>query len=311
MGILALLWGSGFLWIKIALTGLAPVQITFVRCVLGSAVLLVLARTAGQRLPRGAATWGRLIVAALFCNALPFALFAIGEQTAASGLAGVLNATTALWSLVVGIAIGTDRTFEPVRLGGLALGFAGVVLIFAPWHEHRLPGWGAFALLGAAASYAVAFAYMGRKLVGRGTEPLALSAAQLLAATGLSALALPFGGFTAARVDAVAIGAVVVLGIVCTGITFFLHYRLIADVGATSASTVGYLLPVVSVALGAVVLGEALGLRHCRCGRFPVRVRTAGVPPRRAAVRHRGRRSRRPGTGPVDGSGDGGDLGQP
>ena len=91
MGALALMWGSGFLWIKIALGGLTPLQITVLRCALGAAVLLVLSRLAGQRLPRDRASWAHLVVAALFCNVLPFFLFGLGEQTVDSGLAGVLN----------------------------------------------------------------------------------------------------------------------------------------------------------------------------------------------------------------------------
>lgn len=95
MAVLALLWGSGFLWIKLALNhGLSPLQITVARCALGAGVLLALALAARQRLPRDRRTWGHLLVAAFFCNALPFALFSIGEQTVDSGTAGVLNATT-------------------------------------------------------------------------------------------------------------------------------------------------------------------------------------------------------------------------
>jgi drug/metabolite transporter (DMT)-like permease len=261
MAVLALLWGSSFLWIKLALNGLSPVQVTLIRCALGSAVLLVLCYSAGQRLPRDRATWRQLVVAAFFCNALPFALFGIGEQTVGSGVAGVLNATTPLWSLLIGLAIGTERGLGPVRLGGLLLGFAGVLVIFAPWQQAGLASWGALAILGAAASYAVAYAYMGRKLVGKASGPLALSAAQLVAAMGLSALALPAGGPIPVRVDAAVLVAVTVLGVFGTGFTFALNYRLIADEGPTNAATVGYLLPVVSVALGAIVLDERLNLR--------------------------------------------------
>lgn len=256
MGLLALLWGSCFLWIDLALTGLSPAQITVARSALGAAVLLVLARASGQRLPRG--LWGRLVVAAFFCNALPFLLFAVGQQTVDSGVAGVLNATTPLFSLLIGLGLGTDRGLTPARVAGLVLGFAGVLLIFAPW-RHGVSGLGALALLGAAASYAVAFAYMGRRLVGHG-GPLAVSAAQLTAAAGLSALVLPFD-HTPATPNATAIVAVVVLGVFGTGATFVLNYRIIADEGPTSAATVGYLLPVVSVALGAIVLDEPLTVR--------------------------------------------------
>ncbi|MFD3530627.1 DMT family transporter [Streptomyces sp. NPDC058664] len=262
MGVLALLWGSGFLWIKISLNeGLGPGWITFVRCLLGAAVLLALAYAAGQRLPRDRATWGRLVVAAFFCNALPFLLFSVGEQTVDSGVAGVLNATTPLWSLLIGLALGSERPLRAARSAGLALGFAGVLLIFAPWSRGTgLMSWGALALLGASASYAVAFAYMARHLTGRGTAPLALSAAQLLTATGLSAPAPAVGGGQT-TVTWAGVLAVVVLGVLATGLTFHLNYRMIADEGPTAAATVGYLLPVVSVALGALVLDEPLTVR--------------------------------------------------
>ncbi|MEV7021917.1 DMT family transporter [Kitasatospora sp. NPDC093558] len=257
MAVLALFWGSAFLWIRLALQhGFAPIQITVLRAALGAAVLLVLARSARQRLPRGGAVWRRLAVAAFFCNALPFFLTAYGERSVGSGLAGVLHATTPLWSLLIGLALGTDRLRDPLRLGGLLLGFAGVLLIFSPWRESGgLSGPGALALLGAAASYAIAFAYMARALASTGVAPLALSAAQLTAAAGLGVLALPVAGVRS-DVDPIGIAAVTVLGIVGTGLTFHLNYRLIATEGPTAAATVGYLLPVVSTALGALVLGE-------------------------------------------------------
>ncbi|MFF1611889.1 DMT family transporter [Amycolatopsis sp. NPDC058278] len=256
MVVLALLWGSGFLWIKLALTGLSPVHLTLVRCALGALTLLVMAVAARQRLPRDRGTWGRLIIAAFFCNALPFALFGIGERTVDSGVAGVMNATTPLWSLLIGVALGTERRLNPARLLGLALGFAGIVVIFAPWQQSGLLSTGALALLGAGLSYAIAFAYMARKLPADGA-PVALSAAQLMTATALTALALPVAS-TAPHLTLTAVVAVTILGVFGTGITFYLNYRLIADEGPTAAATVGYLLPVVSVALGALFLGEPL-----------------------------------------------------
>jgi drug/metabolite transporter (DMT)-like permease len=259
--VLALLWGSTFLWIELALDALTPVQVTFSRCLLGSAALLVACLGSGRRLPRDRATWGHIVVAAFFCNALPFAMFSVGQQTIDSGVAGVLNATTPLWSLLVGVAIGTERGLRPVRLIGLLLGFTGVVLIFAPWQLTGPVGWGALAIVTAAASYAVGFAYMGRHLVGKGIPTISLSAAQLVAATGMTALTLPAGGLTSIEIDPKTLMVVVILGVVATGVTFHLTYRIIAAEGATNAATVGYLLPVVSVALGAIVLDEGLSLR--------------------------------------------------
>jgi len=258
---LAVLWGSTFLWIKVSLdNGLAPTQIVVIRCTLAAAVLLGLARWMRQPLPRDLATWRKVVVAALLCNAIPFALFSVGEQTVDSGVAGVVHATTPLWSMVVGLAVGSSAGLNRVRRAGLVLGFAGAVVIFAPWTSDGLLSWGALAILGAAASYAVAFAYMGRNLVGRG-GPVAMSAAQLSAAACLSAVALPIGGLDGFDATTVGLVAVSVLGVFATAVTFYLNYRVIEDEGATAAATVGYLLPVVSVLLGALVLGEELSGR--------------------------------------------------
>ncbi|MFD8644616.1 DMT family transporter [Streptomyces zaomyceticus] len=317
MGVLALLWGSGFLWIKISLDqGLTPGWITFIRCVLGAAVLLALSHGAGQRLPRDRATWGRLGVAAFFCNALPFLLFSVGEQTVDSGVAGVLNATTPLWSLLIGLALGAERPLRAARSAGLVLGFAGVLLVFAPWtHGSGLISTGALALLGASASYAVAFAYMARHLAGRGTAPLALSAAQLLAATGLSTPALAAGG--PAAVTWTGVLAVVVLGVFATGLTFHLNYRMIAEEGPTAAATVGYLLPVVSVTLGALVLDEPLtprvvaGMVVVLVGVGLTRVRTRAVgAPGEGAVRSSADRTTSGGPGCPDRTTPGGPGGR-
>jgi len=261
VGVLALLWGSTFLWIELALERLTPVQVTFSRCVLGAAALVIACLASGRRLPRDRATLGHIVVAAFFCNALPFAMFSIGQQTIDSGVAGVLNATTPLWSLLIGVVLGAERGLRPARLVGLLLGFAGVILIFAPWQTTGPVGWGALAIVAAAASYAVGFAYMGRHLVGKGIPTISLSAAQLIAATGLTALTLPAGGLTPIEIDPKTLIVVVILGVVATGVTFHLTYRIIAAEGATNAATVGYLLPVVSVALGAIVLDEGLSLR--------------------------------------------------
>jgi drug/metabolite transporter (DMT)-like permease len=257
MGLLALLWGSGYLWIKLSLdAGMAPVQVTFTRCVFATATLLAISNRGRHRLPRDRATWGHLIIAAFFCNALPFMLFSIGEQSVGSGIAGVLNATTALWSFLLGIALGSERRLRPVRFAGLLLGFTGTAVIFAPWQAGGLAGWRPLVILGAAVSYAIAFTYMARTLTGKGTAPIALSAAQMLAATGISALALPVGGLRFAHIRPEALATVAILGIFATGVTFYLNYRLIADEGATTAATVGYLLPIVSVLLGAIIVHE-------------------------------------------------------
>ncbi len=257
MGLLALFWGSSFLWIKMGLASFSPVQMTFLRLLLGSAVLVVLCYAGGRRLPRDRRLWGHLTVAALVGNAIPFTLFAVGEETVDSGVAGVLNATTPLWVLLIAIVLRTERNLGAAKVTGLVLGFAGTLLIFSPW-EAAVASWGALVILVAAICYAISFAYIGRFVSGRGVAPIALSASQIVAATGLTALALPVHGLEPIHLRWDAAVAVAILGIVGTGFAFALNYRLITDEGPTNASAVAYLLPVVSVLLGALFLDEAL-----------------------------------------------------
>jgi drug/metabolite transporter (DMT)-like permease len=260
-GVLALVWGSSFLWIKIALTGLSPVQIAVVRTGLGAAVIVALVYARGHRLPRSRQAWLHLSVAALFGNVIPFILFAVGERTVDSGVAGVINSTTPLWTLAIGLLLGFEKQRGGARLAGLVLGFVGTLLIFAPWQRAGLASWGALACLAAAASYAVAYVYIGRTLSGQGLTSMQLSSTQLVIGTGLTALVVPVAGLQPVHLNAAALLAVAILGVFGTGIAFIINYRLIEDEGPTNATTVGYLLPVVSVLLGAAFLGEALNLR--------------------------------------------------
>jgi len=257
LALLALLWGSSFLWIKIAVDGLSPVQLVLARLALGALVLLVVIRARGLRLPSSAATWRHLAVAALIANAIPYLLFAVGERTVDSGLAGALNATTPLWAFGVGLAVRAEHRASRRRLVGLLAGFVGALLILAPWRSGTAGSLlGALACLAAAASYGVSYVYMGRYLTNRGLPPLVLSAAQLTAATGLLVLATPVAGLQPVKLSDTIVAATLILGALGTGAAYVLNYRLITDEGATAASTVTYLLPVVSVALGIVVRGE-------------------------------------------------------
>lgn len=258
---LALIWGSSFLWIKMALGGLSPIQIALIRLVLGAAVIVGLAMVTRTKLPRDRKIWSRMVVPALFGNAIPFTLFGLGERTVDSGVAGVLNATTPLWALLITLVIGTERRLGAVRLTGLLLGFAGTLVIFAPWHAAGLASWGALACLVAAISYAISYAYIGKNLVGK-LSPIAMSASQMGGGAVLVAVALPFtGGLDTVRLGVAPLVAVSILGVFGTGVALVFNNRLIIDEGVTTATSVGYLLPVVSVLLGVFFLHEPLNVR--------------------------------------------------
>lgn len=256
--LLALIWGSGFLWIEISLRGFSPVQLTFVRLALGAAVLLGVLRLRRLGLPRGGQIWRHLIVAALLANAVPYLLFGIAQQTVASNLAGAINATTPLWAVVFAVAARTEPRLGGRRLAGLLVGLVGAVVILHPWTDTTASLGGTLACLAASASYGASYVYMGKHLTNRGVPPLVLSAAQLIAASGLLIFAAPLDGFRTPDLRSDAVIALLILGTIGTGAAYVLNYRIIQDDGAILASTVTYLLPAVAAALGVLVLNEPL-----------------------------------------------------
>ncbi len=264
LAVLALVWGSSFLLIKLALEGLTPIQVVLGRLVAGAGVLGVIVRLRRQPLPRTAALWGHLALMGIVANIVPFFLFAWGEQRISSGLAGVLNGTTPLFTLAIAMGALPEERLSAQRAGGLLLGFAGVVLVVGPGLGPEgadgllgsVPG--QLACLAAAACYGVAFVYTRRFLAGSGFPPLALSACQLGAASAMLAVLAPVVARTPVQLTLSVVASVAVLGAVGTGLAYLLFYRLIGDAGATTVSMVTYLIPVVAVILGIIVLGEPL-----------------------------------------------------
>jgi drug/metabolite transporter (DMT)-like permease len=260
LAMLALLWGSNFLFIKVGVRGLSPVQLTLARLALGALVLVVLVAVQREPMPRTVALWRHLAVAALVANIIPYFLFGWAEQRVASAVAGSLNATTPLFTLAIARATGIDRRMGPARAVGLLVGFTGAVVALAPWRTGAFThlGAGQLACLLASASYGVAYVYMRRFLTGRGFPALALAASQLTAATVLLAVTAPVTARQPVTLTAEVIGSVLALGLLGTGAAYVLNYRLIADEGPTAASTVTYLLPIVALTLGIVILEEAI-----------------------------------------------------
>lgn len=260
LALLALIWGSSFLWIKLAIRGLSPVEVTLGRLVLGSAVLFAVVAVQRSAVPRSPVVWAHITVAALFANAAPYLLFAVGEQHVASSTAGMLNATTPLWTIVIALATRHQQSTSLRQVGGLAIGFAGALLIFEPWAGSGFASVGAIECVAASASYGISFVYMDRFLARRGISPVTLSACQLLTGSAWLAVALGVTGAPAPRLDATVIISMVILGLAGTGVAYVLNYQIITSEGATVASTVTYLLPIVALVLGVLVLNEPVEL---------------------------------------------------
>ena len=254
--ILACIWGASFVLIKFSLEGLSPIQIVLARLSFGTLALLVILAARRIPLPRDLRMWGHLTLMAVVANVIPFFLFGWGEQRITSGMAGVLNGTTPLFTLLIAAALLPAERLSPARAMGLLAGFAGVVLVVGPWRSegaNELSG--QLAIVLAAACYGVAFTYTRRFISGRG-EPLALAAGQLGAGTLMLWVAAPLIAAEPMELTARVVLSAATLGAVGTGLAYLLYYRLITDAGATTASMVTYLIPVVAVILGVAVLGE-------------------------------------------------------
>jgi drug/metabolite transporter (DMT)-like permease len=262
--LLTLLWGASFLFIEIGLEALSPAQVALSRVLLGALALVLVLAVSRVGLPRTWDQWKHLVVVGLTFNAIPFVLFAWAQTHISSILAGIWNATTPLWTVVMGLAL--FHAVRPTRrvVGGLLLGFLGVVVVLGPW---TLTGQsvdagfllGTAACLTATAGYGFAATYTGRFLTGhRVRSPAQYPAAQLIVATGALALLVVPQGNAPSALPLHVVAAMVALGVLGTGLAYVLLYRVVALAGAVTATTVTYLIPLVSTTLGIVVLGERL-----------------------------------------------------
>ena len=256
---IGLSWGTSFLFIKWALESIGPVAIAFTRCLLGALTLLAVARARRQALPRGRVVWFHLTVVALCINAVPGMLFPLAEQHVTSILAGLLNALTPLTSLAFIGLVFRDEPVHRRQLLALSVGLIGVLVVLGVWRGlGRAPGMSVAELVGAVTLYGVSFPYTRRHLAGRRESPEALAAGQLVAATLVLLPFLLVAPGTLRPLTAHSISALLVLGVLSSGLAFVWNLRVIAAAGSSLASTTTYITPVVAVVAGVVVLHEPL-----------------------------------------------------
>jgi len=252
---LSAIWGASFLFMRMGAPVLGPVPLIACR-VLFAAIFLALVGAALRKPLHLRRNAGHYLVLGLFNSALPFLLFAFAARTLSASLLSILNATAPIWGAVIGAA--WTRTALPARsLLGLVLGVAGVALLvgLAPGTLREGAPLAIALALAASFSYGIATNYARS---AKTVEPFANAHGSMWGATLLIAPALPLAPPSATPTLAIAL-AVLALGVVCSGIAYLLYFRLIADIGAASALTVTFLVPVFGVLWGHLVLAEPLG----------------------------------------------------
>lgn len=268
LAVAALGWGSSFLFIKIALGGFnadeggfTPAQVGFGRLAVGAVVLVGIVAL-GRSWPRfGWKTVGAIAVTAIGMSVVPMVLIPMAEQQITSILASLLNATTPLWTAIfVALLIPAERTTR-AQLFGLAVGAVGIAILVGAWDVREFSLKGTVLMLTATAFYGVGGA-MSRMLLNRVTAgPSGLAMTQVgLSAVILAPVALLSGppAEGALSPSGSALWGLVALGVCGTSFAYVLFWRVVKMAGATTASSVTYLVPVVATILGIAVLNERL-----------------------------------------------------
>jgi drug/metabolite transporter (DMT)-like permease len=273
MAVLAALWGSSYMFIKIAIDGGLPdTFVVWMRCLLGALVLAPIAIRRGA-IPVVRQNLGWLALIAILQMAAPFLLITAGEHHVPSSLAGILIAGAPIWTAIIVLFTARDERLGRVGIAGVLLGIVGVGFLFGV----DLTG-DSDAVLGGAGILLAGLGYASGAVLAKRriphVPPVGVAAA-IMAFTVLYLLpALPWG-LPAEALGVGTVGAMLVLGPACTGVAFLIYYMLNTDVGPSRASVVAYIAPVFSVVYGVTLLdesftvGTAAGLVLILAGSWP------------------------------------------
>jgi drug/metabolite transporter (DMT)-like permease len=259
-GVLAVIWGSNFVYMKMASETLSPGQVTFGRVLFGFLPVAVFA-AAKREMARAHLRYAHhFLVMSLLATSLYYFAFASAAAVLPSAIAGALSGAIPLFSfLATAIFLRAER-ITWVSAAGVAIGFAGVLLIARPWAAAgSVDTGGVMAMVLGSASIGFSFVYARKYVAPLGIPASALTTYQM--GFGLVSLALvtDFDGITAIRHDLHALlGLVIGLGLLGTGVAYLLYYFIVTELGAVTASSATYLPPVVAMLIGWLLVGESI-----------------------------------------------------
>lgn len=260
--LLGLIWGSSFMLIRIGVHEFKPAEVVFIRTAIAAVGLGAVILVRRIRIPTDWHTLRGLGIIGLGNVVAPFMLITWSEQFITSGLAAVLQASAALFTLIVAHFVFADERITPQKIAGLITGFIGVLVLFGGEMNGENSLAGMAGMVAASFCYAT-FTTYSRKIIQGNIPPVMIAGSSMVVAAAVTApLALfsPEGFTPLATVSSQAIISMVVLGLLNTFIAYLFFYFIVSELGAARASMVTYIVPVVGVVLGAVFLQEVVGL---------------------------------------------------
>lgn len=260
LALLALLWGSSYLFIKVAVVEIPPVTLVALR-VFGAAVFLMLTMgTRSEKLPRDARTWRMLLVQSVFNSVGAWTVLAWGQQYVESGLASVLNSTSPIFVFLITALVTRHEALNERKLAGAVVGLIGVALIVGVDVLRGLGDEvaGQIACLVGAALYAGAAIY--GKRFGHISAVATATGTMIWASVVLVPLALLLDRPWSLTPSLTALAATAILSIICTGVALLVYFRLIRTLGSMGVASQSYLRAGIGVVLGILLLGETFTL---------------------------------------------------
>ena len=257
---MGVIWGSSFLFIKVALGGVSFYQVAWARLILGGLTLGIIVLILRQRLPRERAVWLHFLVIAVTNCIIPHLAFAWAEQYVSSGLASIYNAVTPIMTALFATLAFRVEKLKFGQVVGIALGIFGVILIIGPWRYSAFTEnlAGQLACILAALCYGFSYSYV-RKFLSHRPIPGATFAFLNIGVAGfIMVLLTPLIAWTPVTLSLPVIASLLALGVLGTGLAYIWNINVLRAWGPTAASTVTYVTPVVGVALGVLVLREVL-----------------------------------------------------
>lgn len=257
--LLGTVWGSSFLWIKIAVQEVGPILLVALRLLLAILTLLVVVALVRPEWPRGRKLWISLTILGLINNALPYTLISWGEKYIDSAVAAILNSTTPLFTMIIAHLFLTDDRMTRQRLVALIMGFAGIIVLFSRDLGAGAQGniLGQAAVLIAALCYAVSSVFARRTT--KGLSPTIQALVPFFGADLILWLMVPV---TESPVilpgEQLTWFAILWLGVMGTALAYLMYFYLLHSVGPTRTVLVTYVFPLVGVALGVIFLNERL-----------------------------------------------------